>query len=138
MTFLRSRNGYAFLVTVLVVGIMATATAASLMLLGWAAEQNGLLVQRSGQAEQYAKGCIERVFRALRLDPSYAGGETIAFTRGSCVIHPVAGDGVNDRRVCVEGVSGNATRRFQLEAYQLFPSIKISSFEEVPDFTLCP
>lgn len=137
MTFLRSRDGYAFLVTVLVVGVMATATATSLMLLGWAAEQNGLLVQRSGQAEQYAKGCMERALRSIRVDPSYAGGETVSFARGSCVILPVSGDGVNDRRVCVEGFSGNATKRFQLRAYQIFPAMKISSFEEVSDFTLC-
>lgn len=138
MTLLRSRDGYAFLVTVLVIGVMATATAASLMLLGWAAEQNGLLIERAGQADEYAKACVERTFRALRLDPSYAGGETLTFPKGTCVIHPVAGDGVNDRRVCVEGRSGNTIRRLQAGVSQLFPSIKTSSFAEVSDFTLCP
>jgi hypothetical protein len=134
----RSRDGYAFLVTVLVIGVMATATATSLMLLGWAAEQNGFLVERSTQAEEYAKGCIERTFRRLRLEPSYAGGETVVFAKGSCVIHPVAGDGVNDRRVCVEGRSGSANRRFEVAVDELFPAIKTSSFAEVAAFTLCP
>lgn len=138
MTILRSRDGYAFLVTVLVIGVIASATATSLMLLGWAAEQNGFLIERSGQAEEYAKGCLERTLRTLRVEPSYAGDETITFSKGSCVIRPVVGDGVNDRRVCVEGRSGNATRRLQASVTQLFPSIKTTSFAEVAAFTLCP
>lgn len=138
MTPLRSRDGYAFLVTVLVIGVMAVATATSLMLLGWAAEQNGFLIERSGQAEEYAKACLERTFRKLRLEPTYAGNETIAFPKGSCVVRPVAGDGVNDRRVCVEGRSGNVVRRFQANVSELFPTIRTSSFAEVVSFTLCP
>ncbi len=108
------------------------------MLLGWAAEQNGFLFERSGQAEEYAKSCIERTFRRLRNEPTYAGGETMTFAKGSCVIHPVAGDGVNDRRICVEGTSGKSTRRFQLNVSDLFPAIKTSSYAEVAAFTLCP
>lgn len=138
MTLLRSRGGYAFLVTVLVIGVMATATATSLMLLGWAAEQNGFLIERSAQAEEYAKSCIERTFRRLRLDPSYAGGETMTFAKGSCVVRPVVGDGVNDRRICVQGTSGRSTRRFEVGVEQLFPRILTSSFSEVASFTLCP
>lgn len=138
MMLTRFRDGYAFLVTVLVIGVMATATATSLMLLGWAAEQNGFLYERSGQAEEYAKSCIERTFRRLRTEPTYAGGETMTFAKGSCVIHPVAGDGINDRRICVEGTSGRSTRRFQLNVSDLFPRIKTSSFAEVAAFTLCP
>lgn len=133
-----SRPGYAFLVTVLVIGVMATATATSLMLLGWAAEQNGFLIERSAQAEEYAKGCLERTFRRLRLEPTYAGNETVTFPKGSCYVRPVAGDGVNDRRVCVEGRSGQTTRRFQVEIEELFPRIKTASFAEVVDFSLCP
>lgn len=135
---MRSHPGYAFLVTVLVVGIIATATSTSLMLLGWAAEQNGLLVEQSGQAEEYARTCVERTFRMLRSEPSYAGGETVTFPKGTCVIHPVLGDGGNDRRICVEGVSGRSTRRFQVEVSEVFPSIKTSSFAEVVAFTSCP
>lgn len=134
----RSRPGYAFLVTVLVIGVMATATATSLMLLGWAAEQNGFLIERSGQAEEYAKTCIERTFRRLRLDPSYAGGETISFSKGACRIRPVLGDGANDRRICVEGTSGSSTKRFQVSVEELFPRVVTSSFAEVASFTLCP
>lgn len=138
MTIFRSRDGYAFLITVLVIGVMAVATATSLMLLGWAAEQNGFLIERSGQAEEYAKACLERTFRRLRLEPTYAGNETITFPKGSCVIRPVVGDGVNDRRVCVEGRSGNVVRRFQADIAELFPAIRTSSFAEVIEFTSCP
>lgn len=135
---LRSHPGYAFLVTVLVIGVIATATATSLMLLGWAAEQNGFLFERSAQAEEYAKSCLERTFQKLRSEPTYAGGESVIFAKGSCLIHPVLGDGVNDRRVCVEGTSGRSTRRFQASIAELFPVITMESYAEVPSFTFCP
>ncbi len=138
MIMMRSHNGYAFLVTVLVIGVMATATATSLILLGWAAEQNGFLFERSAQAEEYAKSCLERTFRRLRTEPTYAGGESVMFAKGSCVIHPIAGDGINDKRVCIEGTSGRSTRRFQASIAELFPTITMSSFAEVVTFTLCP
>lgn len=134
----RSHPGYAFLVTVLVIGVMATATATSLMLLGWAAEQNGLLISQSAQAETNARSCMERTLRMLRLDPSYAGDETLSLERGTCIVHAVVGDGVNDRRICIEGKYGKSTRRFQVSVSELFPSVKMLSFAEVVSFTLCP
>ena len=133
-----SHPGYAFLVTVLVIGVMATATATSLMLLGWAAEQNGYLVEQSGQAEEYARACIERTFRTLRVQPTYAGDETLTFAKGSCIVHPIVGDGINDRRICVEAISGKSTRRFQVQVTEIFPRLKTASFAEVAAFTLCP
>lgn len=133
-----SRPGYAFLVTVLVIGVIATATATSLMLLGWAAEQNGLLVSQSAQAEANARSCVERTLRRLRIEPTYAGNETWTLERGTCVVHAVAGDGINDRRVCVEGKHGKSTRRFQMNVAELFPNVKASSFSEVVEFSLCP
>lgn len=138
MTLSSSHPGYMFLVTVLVIGAMSAATAVSLMLLGWAAEQNGYLVQQTAQADEYARSCFERAVRTLRADPSYAGSETITFSIGSCFIRPVTGDGWNDRRLCIEGRSGQSVRRLEATVSELFPTVRLSSFAEVANFSLCP
>ncbi len=89
MTRLTSRPGYIFLVTVLVIGAIASATATSLLLLGWAAEQNGLLLMQSAQAYEHANTCAERALRELRRDLAYTGNVTHTFEYGSCEIRVI-------------------------------------------------
>ncbi len=134
----RSRPGYVFLVTVLMIGAIASTTLLSLLLLGWAAEQNGYLQVQSQQAFEYADTCAERAIRSLRLDPTYAGDERFTFGTSSCYIHPIGGGGNLDRRVCVESSSGNVVRRMELLLSRLFPSVVVDSWQEVSAFTLCP
>lgn len=126
-----ARGGYVFLVTVLMVGVIATATAVSLMLLSWAAEQNGYLVQRSTQAYEYANTCAERALRKLRIDPSYAGEETFSFATGSCSILSIGGSGNEHRTLCTSGVVDNISRRLQIDIDRLYPSVRVSSWVEV-------
>jgi len=134
----QSHNGYVFLVTVLVVGVIATVTATSLMLLGWAAEQNGQLVAQSTQAFEYAQACVERTLRDLRYDPAYAGSGTINFTYGTCSVSRIAGHGNDDRAICSTGISGQNTRRLEVQILQLYPSVVVQSWREVSSFSLCP
>lgn len=138
MIRIRSRPGYIFLITVLVIGVIATATASSLLLLGWAAEQNGLLVQQSAQAYEFAQTCAERGLREMRRDLNYAGNTTFSFERGSCTIGRIGGAGNEKRMLCVEGYSGDSTRRMELSIDRLYPTVTIRSWEEVSSFSLCP
>lgn len=133
-----SRPGYIFLVSVLVIGVIASATATSLMLLGWAAEQNGLVVVQTSRAFEYAQTCAERAIRSLRADPGYAGGHETQFEWGACEVLAIGGGGNTDRSVCIEGSSGDHVRRMEIDIERLFPSTVIASWKEVPEFTLCP
>lgn len=135
---LRSRPGYVFLLTVLVTGVIAATTALSLMLLAWAAEQNGYLFWQSAQAYEYAQTCAERAVVALRSDLSLADGETVAFAHGSCTVHDLGGSGNDDRAICVEGSVGESLRRIEIDIEQVLPTTVISSWHEVPSFTRCP
>lgn len=134
----RSRPGYIFLVSVLVIGVIATATASTLLLLGWAAEQNGLLVQQSAQAYEYAQTCAERGLRDMRRDLHYAGGETFTLDRGSCTVERIGGSGNEKRTLCVSGMSGDSTHRMQVNIDRLYPAVVIRSWEETAAFSLCP
>lgn len=138
MKHAHSRPGYIFLITVLMIGAIASATLLSLLLLGWAAEQNGYLNQLSQQGMEYMQICTERSLRSLRLDPTYAGDERFVFGANSCYVHKIGGSGNLDRTLCVEGVSGNTTRRMELQIKRLFPQVVIGSWQEVTAFSLCP
>jgi len=129
--------GYVFLVTVLVTGMIASTSALSLLLLAWAAEQNGYLFWESAQAFEYAQTCGERTLRTLRSDLSYAGGETFAFERGTCSILGLDGAGNNNRILCVEGTVGQAVRRIEITVSQVRPTTLISTWDEVASFTHC-
>lgn len=134
-----SRPAYVFLLTVLVIGAIASAAATSLVLLGIARQQNSLTASQSAQALEFARTCAERALRSLRADLSYDGGQTATFSEGSCVIRHLAGGGNTHRAICTEGRSGYAVRRLQVSVQRVLPTTRISSWNEVPDFTgLCP
>lgn len=133
-----SRPGYVFLLTVLVTGVIASTSALSLMLLAWAAEQNGYLFWETTQAYEYAQTCAERTIRTLRSDLSYAGGETFAFERGSCTVHGLGGSGNDDRALCVDATVGRAIRHIQIVLSQVRPTTTVSAWAEVGSFTRCP
>ncbi len=137
MTPSSSRPGYAFLVTVLLIGAVASTVVASLLLLAAGTAKNSLAVQESAGALDNARSCAERALYLLRSDGSYAGGDTLSFTLGTCRILTVGGEGNAARTLCVEGTVGEATRRLEIEIGQLIPTVSISSWREVPTFSLC-
>lgn len=138
MTTSSSHSGYVFLVSVLVIGAIAATTLMSLLLLGWAAEQNGFLAVQSHQALENAHTCMERTLLSLRKDPTYGGDETFTLARGTCTVRPIGGSGNLNRTVCVEGDDGNTIQRMEVLIAQLFPSVTVASWQNISDFSLCP
>lgn len=138
MTRTSAHPGYIFLVSVLMIGVISSTTLLSLLLLGWAAEQNGQLSVQSQQSLEYMQTCAERSIRSLRLDPTYTGEERYRFGSDSCYIRVIGGSGNNDRTICLEGLSGNVTRRMEIRVSALFPSVVIRSWQEVSAFSYCP
>lgn len=133
-----SRPGYIFLITVLVIGAIATTTAVTLVLLGLASEQTGLTLHQSAQAYEHAQTCAERTIRSLRSDLTYTGSETFVLTNGTCAVEDIAGTGNDNRIICVEGRSGRTVRRFEIVLREVYPSVKVASWTEVSAFSLCP
>ena len=131
-----SRPGYVFLLSVLVIGAIATATTVTLLLLGNAAERNAFSLWESTQAMENARTCAERSLLTLRQNLAYAGSSQVSLTDGSCSV-VISGNGVDHRAVCVEGRRGTVVRRLELEIDRLFPTPQVSSWKEVPAFSLC-
>ncbi len=132
------REGYIFLISVLVIGAIASTTAISLVLLGLSSDLTGLSVAQSAQSYQLAHTCVERALRSLRADLTYAGDETLTLTGGSCNILSVPGGGNAGRAICAEGQSNGVVRRLEVDLAAVYPAVRVSSWQEVSTFTLCP
>jgi len=135
-----SRPGYVFLLAVLGVGIIVSTTSFSLMLLGWAAEQNGKALEQAAQALANAQACAEQALFALREDSGYGGSELQTFERGSCTIEAICGSGNTDRLLRITGMHGESTRRLEIAIDQLLPATSVRTWTEVASFPvpLCP
>ena len=137
MLTLRTRRGYVFLMSVLSIGAIATATAVSMILLGLASQHSGATVASSSQAWEHANTCVERALRELRSDIFFSGNRTYTLTSGTCRLLPIGGSGVRDRVICAEGTSNTSVRRVQVQVATLLPTTTIRQWEEVHVFTFC-
>ena len=150
-----ARSGYVLLISVLVVGVVASASAITILMLGLGAEKSALAVQQSTQSYANAWSCAEHAIQKLREDFEYEGNEsktlTYAFTTNtlgypghidygstSCIIYPVGGYGNEDRTICIEGTFGKGTkRRLEVAVTRIHPDVRIGSWEEVGQITSC-
>ena len=133
----QSRDGYIFLLSVLFVSAIAVSVVGSYLMLSIASMKNGMTFQSSSQSLELAHTCAERGLLKLFEDSGYAGSETLNFTEGTCEILKTGGFGNENRTVCVEGISGAHTRRFEIIISALLPSIQIYSWQEVATITAC-
>ena len=131
------RSGYVLLITVLVVGSIASVILTSLLILGTSASQIGLTVQQASQALAESQACAEYGIAQLRTSLSYAGNEVKTLTTGTCEILQIGGTGNNNRILCIEGQTEDVTKRLEIIISQVLPQTKIDSWKEVSNFTLC-
>jgi len=134
---LKFRNGYVFLISILVIGGIAMATMGSLLLISIGILRSGFALEQSTQAVAIAHACAERSLLSLWKDSAYFGNEQLVFPQGECDILRIGGSGNENRSLCVEGRTGSAVRRYEIILQRILPSIRVYSWQEVDDFSLC-
>lgn len=133
----KRRSGFILLITILIIGAIASAILSSLLLLGISSLQVSFSVQQSEEALASAQACAEYALLKLRQSPSYAGNEFRSLGSDRCEILTIGGIGNNNRALCTEGTSGDAIRRLEIAVNQILPQTKVYSWQEVSVFTLC-
>lgn len=133
----RTRNGYILLITILIIGAIASAILSSLLILGISANQVSLSVLQATQSLANAQGCADYGLLKLRQSPSYAGNEFLTIGADQCEMLTVGGIGNNNRVLCTEGKIGDSVRRLEIVINQVLPQTKIYSWQEVAVFSLC-
>lgn len=135
----RTRHGYILLLSILVIGVVATAIVSSLLLLGTSSNRGSYSVQQSAQSLAFSYGCAEYALLRLYSSANYTGDEQIRFPEGTCDILPIGGTaGSNTNRfICTEATSGDSVRRMEIIISSLLPKIDVYSWQEVLSFSVC-
>ncbi len=137
MTALRSHPGYVFLITILMIGALAASLVATVLLLSTSWSRDVITLKDGSQALARARSCAERTILRLRQDLSYAGNEDLEVAGGDCHVGSVGGSGQWNRTICVTGEAGDSVRRLEIALAAVVPAVLITSWQEVPDFSLC-
>ncbi len=132
-----SKPGYILLLSILIIGVVASAVVSSLLLLGTASNRASYSVQQSAQSLAFAQGCAEVALLQLFRSSTYGGNETLTFPEGNCAILPIGGSGNSHRFLCIEATSGDVVRRLEIIVQSVLPRIRIFSWQEVLSFSVC-
>ncbi len=137
MTTISTRPGYAFLITILLIGALASGLVAAALLLSSSWSRDVITLRDGSKALALARSCAERGILALRQDLSYAGNEDLAVGNDECHIGSIGGAGAWNRSICATGQAGDSVRRLEISLSAVLPNVLIQSWREVPAFTLC-
>src|SRR5437868_4449058 len=94
------RGGYILLITILIVGAIATAIVTTLLFLGASSTTVSIAVQQSSQAIGNAQACADYALLQLRTNPQFEGNLSLNFDNGTCDILSIGGMGNSNRFVC--------------------------------------
>ncbi len=132
------RAGYILLISILIIGVIASAVVSSLLLLGLSSNRSSQSIMQSAQAFAIAQGCAELALLKLHDSLAYLGDQNnLPVGPGFCDILPIRGVGNTDRLVCVEARVGEVFRRIEIIVHKVLPSVTIRSWNEVSTFTNC-
>jgi hypothetical protein len=135
MTSSNRQSGFVLLIACVVLLAIGTIVAVSLLVVGVWDSKAVIDFQWGDTAKANADACTEIALNKIRLDPEYAGNETIQFASGSCSIEPVVLDGITYALQSI-GVYESATRRVQAFAVhdEEANNVTVTRWEEISDF----
>ncbi len=126
----RNEQGYVALLSVLVVGSVATAIATTLLLLGADSQRETLVTQQSVQARGLADACAEEALQQLHDTTSFTGSNNLTLGTGTCT-YTVTSTGSTTRTITSTATVGNVVRKVAVYVTMSSSSISITSWQEV-------
>lgn len=127
--------GFVTLLTIIVIGAVTTTIVIGLLLLGTDNLKATQYQIDSAHAAAHTDSCAEKALNSLKGNAAYAGGETVNFTNGSCLILPLIGAGTQTPTIRIEGTVSSVKRRVEISVKQVSPQIKLNYWRELADFT---
>jgi len=116
--------------SVLVVGAIAVAMTASLLLLGVGNSRTSFAVEQSNQAKALANACAEEALEQIRSSVSFTGSGNLSFGQGTCT-YTVTSQGGQNRTVVVSGTVGTIKRKVEIIISSITPTITPVTWQEV-------
>lgn len=127
-------SGYVTLMTILILGVVGSTIAVSLLLLSTDNTRSASVLNQSTQARILADTCAELGLQQIRNVNAYTGSATTTFSTNSLCAYTVTSQGGSNRTIQGTGVSQNTTRRVQVIISRINPTFTITSWQEKPDF----
>ena len=126
------KNGYITVISVVIIGSIATAVAISLLAGGTDAMKNSQTAIHLAQARSLADACAEEALENIR-ESLYTGTFSLSLPTGICEA-TVTSSGPADFNIDSLGSSSDAIRKIQVVVDQTDPKVNIWSWQEVADF----
>lgn len=127
------KNGYITLISVLIVGAIATVVAVTYLMLGYGSMQSGQVITQSKQAEFFADACVEEALQQIRDSVPFTGTGSLSFSEGECN-YEVVNLGGKNRQINATGIIENVVRKVKVSVDAISPAINLSDWREVGDF----
>lgn len=124
------QGGYIALLSVLVVGAVATAIGVTLLVLGTDSQRETLVTQQSVQARGLADACVEEALQQLHDAADFTGSGNLTLDTGSCT-YTVTPTGSSTRTIAATATVGNVVRKVAAYVTMSSSSISITSWQEV-------
>ncbi len=128
------KPGFNLLISVLVLGAVASAISVVMLLVSVGNLRSSLAVEQGTLARTYADACAEEGVYQLWLDTTYSGNQTLTFADGSCTIQTVTGSGDTNRTIQAVGTVADSTRRIEVEIATVQPQVSLTSWLDVVSF----
>jgi hypothetical protein len=129
----KNKDGYIALISVLLIGAVATSIAVSLLVWSIIATKTAQTSSYGTLSYSYAEGCVEDALRNINQNVAFTTvSGAITYANGSCS-YSVSGTAPN-KVIDASGVSGPSTRKIKVLTSQTSPTITVSSWQEVVSF----
>ncbi len=128
-----NQKGYVILITVLVIGAVGVAIAASVLWLGLGNSKSSFTLEQSNQAKALANACSEEALQQIRDSTPFTGTGSLTLGQGYCS-YTVTSQGSQNRTATASGTIGTVVRKVKVTIDKINPSINVTSWQEVADF----
>jgi hypothetical protein len=134
MQFMKNKNGYVALISVLILGVLLLSILLSFAFRSIGGSKMVFSLENAHQARSMASLCANMALKKFTNDLYYAGGDSYAVENGNCDIVSVE-DGIDVAKIIkVKGVAGEHVANIQIEIQELTDKIYIKSFDYVENF----
>ncbi len=128
-----NQKGYIVLITVLVIGAIGVAIAASVIWLGLGVSKSSFALEQSNQTKALANTCSEEALQQIRDSTSFTGSGNLTLGQGTCS-YTVTSGGTQNRTITSTGTVGTIVRKVKISIDKINPSINVTSWQEAVDF----
>lgn len=129
-TIVQNQQGYVALLSVLVLGAVATAVAIALLVVGADSQREALVTQQSIQARGLVDACAEEALQQIHDNAAFTGTNTISLGQGVCS-YTVANTGPSTRTITANSNVGGVVRKVAVYVTIGSSTISVTSWQEV-------